>query len=465
MAPPDEHVRAWRWAGLVTAVLCLVGLWFAPTHDLPGARHAVAVAAFMIVLWITEAVSHALAGCIGLALFLVLGVAGPRAVLSGFRSETTWFLLAAMAIGAMASQTGLAMRLARAAIAAAGTTYARLLLGFILTDFALTFLVPSGIARVTILASIAFGVIEAFGVGPRSNVGRGLLLIITYTAGIFDKMVIAGATSILARGIITDVGKVPVLYSHWFLAYLPCDVITILVCWRLVLRLFPPEKTAMDGAAWAARLGPSPPWSVAEKKCAVYMGLAMVLWLTDFIHHTDPAWVGIGVAVLALLPGVGVLKAKDLRRLNYGAIVFTAAALSMSRVLSETRGLEVLTSALFGWIAPLLHGPVLAAVVLYWTAFVYHFFLASETAMLGTSLPVVLSLAQAHGLDMLTAGRIWTFAAGGKIFVYQSGVLLVGYSYGYFGTRDLLKIGAILTLVEFAILILLVSVYWPLLGI
>ena len=32
---------------------------------------------------------------------------------------------------------------------------------------------------------------------------------------------------------------------------------------------------------------------------------------------------------------------------------------------------------------------------------------------------------------------IWTFAAGGKLFAYQSGVLIVGYSYGYFEARDL----------------------------
>jgi di/tricarboxylate transporter len=44
-------------------------------------------------------------------------------------------------------------------------------------------------------------------------------------------------------------------------------------------------------------------------------------------------------------------------------------------------------------------------------------------------------------------------------------VLLVGYSYGYFEARDMLRVGAILTVVEFAILLLLVAFYWPWLGI
>jgi hypothetical protein len=44
-------------------------------------------------------------------------------------------------------------------------------------------------------------------------------------------------------------------------------------------------------------------------------------------------------------------------------------------------------------------------------------------------------------------------------------VLIVGYSYGYFNSVDLLKVGFILTVVESAILMLLVRFYWPLIGI
>jgi di/tricarboxylate transporter len=44
-------------------------------------------------------------------------------------------------------------------------------------------------------------------------------------------------------------------------------------------------------------------------------------------------------------------------------------------------------------------------------------------------------------------------------------VLIVGYSYGYFEARDLIRIGALLTVVEFAILMVLVPFYWPIIGI
>src|SRR5262245_52522066 len=276
-----------QWLGLIGAPLVLIALWFAPTHDLPAAQRAIAISALMIVFWATEAIDHALAGIIGLFLFWALGVADFERAFSGFSTETPWFLLGAILIGAMANKSGMAQRIAYTLLARIGTSYSRLLLAFIIVDFLMTFLVPSGIARVTILASIAVGTVQALGFGNRSNIGRGLLIIVTYAAAIFDKMLIAGATSILARGIIEDAGHVRVLYSQWFIAYLPCSIVTILCCWRIILWLFPPEKRELadDGREFLKRqLNGLGPWSFAEKKCALLTGIAVALWMTDFIQ-------------------------------------------------------------------------------------------------------------------------------------------------------------------------------------
>jgi len=385
----QSQLRLRERTGIIVAPLLLVALWFAPTHESPAAQHALAIAALMIVLWATEAVDHALAGFIGVFLFWALGVAEFEQAFSGFSNETSWFLLGAILIGAMASKSGMAQRIAYSMLTRIGTSYSRLLLAFIIVDFLMTFLIPSGIARVTILASIAVGTVQALGFGNRSNIGRGLLIIVTYTAAIFDKMIIAGATSILGRGIIEEVGGVRVLYSQWFLAYLPCSILTILACWRIILWLYPPENAALAADTreyLKAQLETLGPWSPAEKKCAVLTGIAVMLWMTDFLHHLSPSMVGLMMGLVAIMPGAGILNSDDLRKLNFGAIWFTAAALSMSRILSETKGLEVLTGTMVSWMTPLVKGPVSSSIVLYWTAFIYHFFLANETAMLSTSL-------------------------------------------------------------------------------
>src|SRR6267378_3633140 len=168
------------------------------------------------------------------------------------------------------------------------------LLGLIVTDFALTFIIPSGIARVVIMAAVALGLIEAFGMGPGSNIGRGMFLIITYTAGVFDKMIIAGAASITARGAIERFGGVEVLWSRWFFAYLPCDIITILIAWRLTLWLYPPERATLssDTGYLDTEIRKMGPLSRLEKRAALLMFMAIALWLTDFLHHISPSVIG-----------------------------------------------------------------------------------------------------------------------------------------------------------------------------
>jgi di/tricarboxylate transporter len=43
--------------------------------------------------------------------------------------------------------------------------------------------------------------------------------------------------------------------------------------------------------------------------------------------------------------------------------------------------------------------------------------------------------------------------------------MVTGYSYGYFEARDLFRVGLFLTILESALLLILVPFYWPLLGI
>lgn len=454
---------------VIGQILCILVpplVWFTPLPLQPVTQHAFAIVGFMVVAWITRAMDYALAGFIGCFLFWALRIVTFPVAFSGFANDTAWFLFGALLLGVVATRSGIARRIAYFVMLRVGVTYPRILLSLIVTDFLLTFIVPSGIARVVIMASIALGLAEAFNSPPGSNVSRGMFLVLSYTANIFDKMIIAGAGSITARGLIEKIGGVEVLWSYWFVAFLPCSIITVLVAWWLTLKLYPPEKVALEGGydylrAEMTKLGSL---SLLEKKAALLMTAAILLWLTDFLHHISPSVIGIGVGLFALLPRVGVLEIEDMKRLNYLPVFFVAAAISMGTVMQATKGLDILTNSVFAWMLPFMTNIITTTVVMYWTAFVYHFLLASEISMLGTSIPLVMEFAKSHGLNPLQLGMIWTFAAGGKLFAYQSGVLIVGYSYGYFAARDLVRIGAWLTVVEFVVLLLLVQFYWPLIG-
>src|SRR5262245_29500796 len=456
-----------RCGRLFLCVAIPILVWFAPLPVEPATKHGLAIAAFMVLAWITEVMDHAVSGLIGCFLFWALDVVRFNVAFSGFADSTPWFLFGALLIGAMTVKSCLARRLAYLVMARIGATYPRILLGLIVTDLILTLIVPSGIARIVIMAAIALGLIEAFRVPAGSNVARGMFLIITYCAALFDKMIIAGASSITARGLIEASGQVDVRWGHWFIAFLPCDIVTVAAAWGLTLWLFPPEKIALDGGGDYLReqLGKLGPLSTTEFKAGTLIALATLLWVTDFIHHVSPAKIGLGVGLMTLLPGIGLLKTEDLKGLNYLAMFFVAAALTMGNVLSATSGLALLTNVAFAWMEPLMTSTLASVVVLYWTAFAYHIALSSDIAMLSTSVPLLMTFAKTHGFNPLLFGMVWTFASAGKIFVYQSAVLVVGYSYGYFTTRDLLRMGLLLTIVEFIALVLIATLYWPLIGI
>lgn len=444
-----------------------LALWFAPLKMDATPKHAMAVSLFMIIAWIGEVMPHAVTGLIGCYLFWVLGIAKFELAFSGLVDQTPWFLFGAGLIGMMATKSGLARRLAYMVMRKAGTSYSGILLGLILTSFLLTLLVPSGLACVVIMATVALGLMEALGAERGSNIGKGIFVTLTYTAGCFDKMVIAGASTILGRGLMERAAGLHIYWSLWFFAFLPCVLVTILFIWRLVLRLFPPEKAAHEGVAAylddaLAKMGP---WSSAEKRAMALMLIAIGLWMTDLLHHISPAVIGIGAGLLALTPGLGLLNQEDLKRYNFLPILFVAAAISMGDVLVQTKALDVLTTVMFAWMRPFTTHSASMVLVTYWTAFFYHIFLGNELSMLATSIPPLMNFAKAAGLHPLPLGMVWAFASGGKIFVYQSGVLVAGYAYGYFDSRDVFRVGLWVTLAESLVLLVLATTYWPLLGI
>jgi sodium-dependent dicarboxylate transporter 2/3/5 len=466
-AAPAAVASDLRTAGLLAILAAgAVAFWFLPLAIAPQAHKALAVGLFMIAAWMTQVLDHGVTGILGCFLFWMLGIAKFETAFSGFADTSAWFLFGAVCFGLMVGKSGLARRLAFGVMRAVGHSYPRLLLGLIISNFLLTPVVPSGMARVVIMAAIAMGLADAFGVGKGSNIARGLFIILVYQATIFDKMVIAGAASITARGAIEKFGEVNVLWSQWALAFLPCDIIVAIVAWRLTLWLYPPETATLPGGSdyLQREIRAMGAWSKAEVHAAVLMAIAIGLWVTDFLHHIPAPMIGLGVGLLAIMPRLGVLDTDDVRKINYLPIFFVAAAVSLSNVLAESKALDVLTTILFDWIQPFIGTSWMSTLVLYWAAFLYHIVIGNEIAMLATSIPPLMTYAKQHGIDPLTLGMIWTFGAGPKIFMYESAVLVVGYSYGYFDNKDLLKVGAVLSIVTALILLLLVPLYWPLIG-
>lgn|SRR5882724_408599 len=452
--------------GAVLGPLVGVAIWSLPLGLEPTIQKALAIIAFMVVYWIMEPIDYGITALIGCYLFWALQVTKFSVAFSGFVNSTPWFTFGALLLGEAVSRTNLAKRIGFFVMDRVGHSYARLLLGIITLVWLLHFLIPSSNALLTTLAPLVIGLIAAFGVGPHSNVAKGLFVILTYTCSLFSKMLMASNSSILARGIIEEQTGTQLLWSQWFIAFLPAALVTIGAAWLTVRWLYPPEREAIPGGKQFLRdaLHEMGPWSWDEKKVLLWLLLATALWATDFAHHINPAVIAIGIGLVLSLPKVGVLDARAIKAVNFLSLIFIGGALSIGVVLTETKALNVLMDSLVRWMTPLLTSAFHASVILYWANFFYHFLFGNELTVVSTSLPVLLKVADVQGYNPTTMGLIWAFAAGGKLFVYQHPVLVLGYSYGYFQGKDVLKVGAVLTLVEGLILMGLVPLYWPLIG-
>jgi hypothetical protein len=165
-------------------------------------------------------------------------------------------------------------------------------------------------------------------------------------------MIIAGAGSITARGLIEKVGGVEVLWSFWFIAFLPCSILTVLAAWWLTLWLYPPEKVALDGGyeylrAEIAKMGP---WSALEKKAGLLMRDPA---LADGFH---PSYFASHHRYRRRPVRASSTRWYSRHRRHEAPELFA--------LLEVTKGLEVLTNYMFAWMEPFMTNIVTTTIVM-----------------------------------------------------------------------------------------------------
>ncbi|HEX7232848.1 MAG TPA: hypothetical protein VF452_20845 [Candidatus Binatia bacterium] len=136
----------------------------------------------------------------------------------------------------------------------------------------------------------------------------------------------------------------------------------------------------------------------------------------------------------------------------------------MAHVLSQTNALATINDILMDWIAPLISTAFLSSITLYWGGVLYHLIFPNNQSLLSSSLPLLLDASRDMGYNPVALALIWAFAGGATIFPFQSTVLVLGYSYGYFDARDLVKMSIVLALLESFLLMITVPLYWPWIG-
>jgi anion transporter len=468
----------------------MAGLMLMPTpHGLSLAgQRVVAVMAFTVFMWVTEAIPYG-ASAVALVFLLIVSLGGAPAqglagtaigtgkaipmALSGFSNSGWLFVSAGLAMAAAITSTGLEKRVAFLILRLVGTRVNAMMLGIILVSFALTFLIPSVIARAATMVPIVIGLIEAFGLPRTSQVGKAMLLLAGILPSVTGVGVLTGAApNPVIVNFLTSAGQPPVGYLQWLVYLFPYTVVYAAALYFAVTRFFKFEVDELPGGRehldkCIRELGPMSP---AEKRAAAITALTITLWASDALHHIEPAAVSVLAVLLLILPYVGVTTWNELyRRMDWTSILLFGAGISMAEMFTRTGGAAWLSKVTFvesgigGLPIPLM------ALLIFGSMFFVRFCFTSITSCLAAVTPAIIGFLVTLGNPALPITGIVLgvslVAQCLAIIPVTSAPAMIAYGAQGFNTRDMMRVGLPLAVVMYGLILVCMFVYWPLVGI
>lgn len=294
--------RIWHqigfWGGPLAAALFIAGPYLAapggstswaidPAH--PELNAMAAVAAWMAIWWLTEAVPLAATSVLPLALFPLFGIMKPKDVAAVYGDTNIFLYLGGFLVALAIERSGVHKRMALAVVAAMGRRPELLVGGFMLAT-ALLSMWLSNTATTLMMLPIAIGVLVQMdqlqtAASRNRNLGVTLMLGLAYSASIGGIATFIGTpTNVFIRGYMEE--NLPgsqISFLGWMTLGVPFAATMLLCTWALLVYvLFPLRHIRFHGdlnviAEERARLGRMRP---AEWRAIIIFAVTALLWMT-----------------------------------------------------------------------------------------------------------------------------------------------------------------------------------------
>ena len=475
--------------GLYAAVAVLIAVLMIPMPpDLPVAgQRMLAILAFAVVVWITEAVTYEtsavmitslMAGLIGFAPMVndpntiygtsrALGMA-----LAGFSNTALALVAAALFISAAMTVTGLDRRIALVTLSAIGTSTRRILIGTIAVTIILSLVVPSATARSACTVPIMMGVIAAFGVDKKSNIAAGIMIMVALATSIWNVGIqTAAAQNLLTAGFMDKLLGERVTWLQWLVAGAPWAIVMSVVLYFLVRWLLPPETEAIAGGKEAVQreLTALGPMSAPQKRLsAVAIGL-LLFWATEGkLHSFDTATITFIGLVILMMPRIGVMDWKTMQqRTPWGTLIVFGVGISLGTALLTTKAGQWLGGFVVTHSGLADHGTLMVFAVLAAFLILIHLGFASATALTAALLPILIAVLQTLPGDINRVGMTMLLGftvSFGFILPINAPQNMVCLGTDTFNGKQFARIGIPLTIIGYLLMLLFASTYWRWLG-
>lgn len=456
--------------------------------DLPVAgQRGLAILAFAVILWVTEAVSYPVSSAMIIALIAILLGFAPsmenpdvllgtsdalKLALGGFSNSAVALVAAALFLAAAMQATNLHKRLALYILSLVGTKTKAIVFGAILVSIILAFFVPSATARAGAVVPILLGMVAAFGLEKNSRLAALLVITAVQSVSIWNIGIKTGAAqNMVAIGFIKEEFGVDITWMSWFIYAAPFSILMSIALFFVMNLLIKPETNTIDGGKEVIKKQLTELGSLKgeEIRLIIISVLLLGFWSTEgSLHPFDTTTITIIAIAILLAPKIGVYSWEQVEKLiPWGTIIVFAVGIALGTVLLNTGGAAWLSNAIFGSLG-LDEMPILATIALV-TLFniIIHLGFASATSLASALIPVFIALATTSIFTVDQVGFVLL-----QQFVISFGFLLpisapqnmLAYGTGAFTTKDFLKSGIPLTIFGYLLILLFSATYWKWIG-
>lgn len=414
-----------------------------------------------ILSWITETLPENLVAILMPAFYVVSHLGTGKEIFGPWGTPIPWLVIGGMMMGMIMMQTGLAKRIALFSICISGFSFAKGMVGLLLSGFIISPFVPSVMGRAAIISVICLGICDALKLEKGSREGA-TVLIVGFIAVACPKLayLTGGGDVVMAMNIASKTAGVTVSWSDYFLHNFP--LIVIYSAMSLVITLFVMRpRLNVDLKTYIsqeyAALGKMAP---EEIKAVCILVAMLILMATSKLHGVDSGYVLLFMGGVCFLPGVDLLNQEKLGKMNFGVIFFVVGSMCIgaaAKVAGVNSGVQQL-------VAPYLDGGQMSTLsAIFGVGVASNFFLTPLAAIATLTAPVV-KICESFGLSPAQGAYSLLLGLDQYVFAYEFAVLLYFYTFGFIKVRHLALVFGVRAVAALVFFRVAAIPYWNLVG-
>ena len=469
--------------GLFIGPLLFFILYFLPFQFISNKGDLVlATALWMIVWWITEAVSISVTALIPLILFPLVGVLDLKTVSQSYGSPIVFLFFGGFVMALALEKVNLHKRIALSIIKITGTSPDRVILGFMIATAFMSMWI-SNTACTVVMLPIALSVIQllvddkdGFTKNDR-NFALSIMLGIAFSANVGGVATIIGTppNSVLV-GFLENEYKIEISFLNWMLLAFPFSVLMIGIVYLVIVKWIYPNRIVDFSASKEVidkelkKLGKI---KQTERRVLMIFSAVIFLWISRTtingffpgLKLSDTGISMMGAFALFVIPfklskGEFTLVWKDTQKLPWGILILFGGGLALASGLSHAGLIELVANMIAAnkGLSLLVVTLLLIVFMLFMTE------LMSNVALVAIFVPVVAGIALGLDIPMLHLLIPVTMAASCAFMLpMATPPNAIVFASGYVKVSEMVKAGLILNIISVILLVLLFKFYVSLL--